>query len=100
LPFVMRYNLPVRKKELGAIARLLGEDTTGLEDSTAAELAIDSIERLRADIGIPLRLRDLGVQEGQLRLFAEKALGIKRIVRVNPRVPTLQDLEGILRAAL
>jgi alcohol dehydrogenase class IV len=100
LPFVMRYNLPIRKRELAAIARLLAEDTTGLDESTAAERAIRSIERLRADIGIPVRLRDLGVQEGQLRLFAEKALAIKRIVRVNPRVPTLEDLENILRAAL
>ena len=100
LPFVMRYNLPTRKNELATIACLLGENATGLDESTAAERAIQSIERLRADIGIPLRLRDLGVQESQLRPFAEKALGIKRIVRVNPRVPTLEDLENILRAAL
>jgi hypothetical protein len=29
-----------------------------------------------------------------------KALGIKRLVRVNPRTATKEDLEGILRAAL
>ena len=57
------------------------------------------MEQLRADIGIPPRLRDLGVKEEQLRPFAEKAFGIKRILRVNPRTATVDDLEGILRAA-
>jgi alcohol dehydrogenase len=99
LPFVMRYNLPYRKKEFAAIARLLGENVTGLDESAAVERAVTAVERLRADIGIPLRLRDLGVQESQLRSFAEKAIGIKRIVRVNPRVPTLDDLETILKTA-
>jgi alcohol dehydrogenase class IV len=57
------------------------------------------VERLRNDIGIPGRLRDLGVREEQLRPFAEKAFGIKRILRVNPRPVTVEDLEGILRSA-
>jgi alcohol dehydrogenase class IV len=59
-----------------------------------------AVERLRSAIGIPLRLRELGVKPEQLRPFAEKAFGIKRILRVNPRPVTLDDLEGILRNAL
>jgi alcohol dehydrogenase class IV len=100
LPFVMRFNLPARRKEFATIARLLGEDTTGFDEEQAAERAISSVERLRADIGIPRRLRDLGVQRPQLRVFAEKALSIKRILRVNPRPVTIDDLLGILEAAL
>ncbi len=45
------------------------------------------------------RLRDIGVREDQLPSFAEKALSIKRILRVNPRMPTRDDLLEILRAA-
>jgi alcohol dehydrogenase class IV len=99
LPYVMRYNAPARLTAFASLARLLGEDVTGLGDEQAAERAVAAVERLRADIGIPTRLRDLGVKENQLRPFAEKALGIKRILRVNPRTPTLEDLESILRAA-
>jgi alcohol dehydrogenase class IV len=99
LPYVMRFNLPARQAEFAMIARLLGEDVTGLDDRAAAERAVQVVERLRADIGIPLRLRDLGVQQNQLRPFAEKAFAIKRILRVNPRPVTVDDLEGILRAA-
>ena len=99
LPYVMRYKLPARLAAFASLAGLLGEDVTGLSDEQAAERADRRGGKLRADIGIPTRLRDLGVKENQLRPFAEKALGIKRILRVNPRTPTLEDLEGILRAA-
>jgi alcohol dehydrogenase class IV len=99
LPFVMRFNLPARQRELAAVARLLGEDVAGLDEGRAAERAVAAVQQLRRDIGIPRRLRDLGVAEGQLRPFAEKAFAVKRILRVNPRPVTADDLEGILRAA-
>jgi alcohol dehydrogenase class IV len=99
LPYVMRFNLPARRDRFAAIARLLGENVTGLTVDQAAERAVTAVERLRADIKIPLRLRDLGVTENQLASFAEKAFAIKRILRVNPRPVTVADLEGILRAA-
>lgn len=99
LPYVMRYNLPGREREFATIARWLGEDVTGLDDHAAAERAIQAVEKLRGDIGIPARLRDIGVQPSQLKLFAEKTLGIKRILRVNPRPVTLESLEEILQAA-
>src|SRR5206468_3355722 len=82
LPYVMRFNLPARRKEFATIARLLGEDVAGLNEQQAAEQAVAAAERLRNDIGVPRRLRDLGVTEAQLRPFAEKAFGIKRILRV------------------
>ncbi len=99
LPYVMRFNLPTRRKEFATIARWLGEDVAGLDEAQAAERAITAVERLQRDVGVPQRLRDLGVREEQLRPFAEKAFAIKRLMRVNPRPATAEDLEGILRAA-
>jgi alcohol dehydrogenase class IV len=99
LPFVMRFNLPARRREFATIARLLGEDVAGLDEQQAAERAITAVERLRADIGIPQRLRDLGVRAEHLRPFAEKAAGIKRILRVNPRTVTVDEVEAIYRSA-
>lgn len=99
LPYVMRFNLPERRKEFAAIARLLGEDVRNLDETAAAERGILAVEKLRNDIGIPKRLRELGVNESQLPAFAAKAFSIKRILRVNPRTVTLQDAEGILRSA-
>jgi alcohol dehydrogenase class IV len=99
LPFVMRYNLPLRKEAFAKIAALLGENLNGLSDDAAAERAIAAVERIRAAIGIPQRLRDLGVSREQLPLFAEKAFAIKRLMNTNPRQPTLSDLIDILQQA-
>src|SRR5262249_11032786 len=96
LPYVMRFNLPVRVERFARIAELLGEDTQSLCTAEAATRAIEAVERLRNDIGVPGRLRDLGVTQTQLRPFAEKAAGIKRVLRVNPRPATVDDLEAIL----
>jgi alcohol dehydrogenase class IV len=100
LPFVMRFNQPARIKEFARIARLLGQEVAGLTDNQAADRAISAVEKLRNDIGIPKRLSDLGVRQDQLRPFADKAFSIKRILRVNPRPMTVEDLEGILQSAL
>ena len=99
LPYVMRFNMPGREVEFASIATLLGRDTHGMAIQEAAEQAIRAVEEIRQAIGIPSRLRDLGVSETQLPVFAEKALGIRRILRVNPRQPTKEDLIGILKRA-
>lgn len=99
LPWVMRFNQPARLAEFAAIARLLGDDTSGLDAEAAAERGVAAVEKLRNDIGIPGRLRDLGVRREQLRPFAEKAFGLKRILRVNPRPVTTEEVEGIYEAA-
>src|SRR5205085_8004550 len=49
LPYVMRFNLPARRRELATVARLLGEDVTGLDEEAAAGRAVTAVERLRAD---------------------------------------------------
>ncbi|MCB9873192.1 MAG: iron-containing alcohol dehydrogenase [Planctomycetaceae bacterium] len=99
LPFVMRFNLPERKEKFAKIAELLG--VKGSPDiDTMAELAIESIEQLKRDIGIPERIRDIGGTEAHLPTFAEKAFAIKRLLWVNPREASLDDLHGILKSAL
>ncbi len=99
LPFVMRFNLPVRTKEIARIGSLLGVSAEGLSVEAAAERAIQEVERLKERIGIPLRLRELGATKEQLPQFAEKAFAIKRLREVNPREASQQDLLGILEAA-
>jgi alcohol dehydrogenase class IV len=89
LPHVMRYNRAGREAAFARVAALLGGTDAAAE-----------VDRLRADIGIPARLRDLGVTEAMLPGFAESAFGLKRLMRTNPRTPTADDIHGIFRAAL
>jgi alcohol dehydrogenase class IV len=99
LPYVMRFNLPERKTSFARIAQLLGENTDRLTEEMAAQRAISAVERIRREIGIPERIRDIGGREDQLPLFAEKAFAIKRLLWVNPRQASREDLLGILREA-
>ncbi len=99
LPYVMRYNLPARQREFARVAQLLGEDVSGQSEKEAALRAIGAIETLNRRIGIPARLSELGARKDQIPGFAQKALGIARLIRVNPRVPTQSDMEQLLTEA-
>jgi alcohol dehydrogenase len=114
LPYVMRFNLPKRLPEFVLIGRALGtEHFTGVDRvetplrtigqlnlEKIAETTIRAIEQLRVDIGIPSRLRDIGVKEEMLPGFASKAFAIKRLMRVNPRMPQNEnEILDIYRAA-
>ncbi len=99
LPYVMRFNLPARIPEFKRIAQLMGQDLSGLTDLAAAERAISAVERLRTEIGIPQRIRELGGTREQLPTFAQKSFAIKRLMLLNGRQPTEADLLGILQEA-
>jgi len=99
LPHIMRFNLPQRTAEFTRIAELLGEDTTGLAGPAAAELAVQAVEKLQRAIGIPLTIRDLGGKEEQLPEMAEKAFAVKRLLMLNPREPSYDDVLEIYRSA-
>jgi alcohol dehydrogenase class IV len=99
LPHVMRYNLSLRKREFARVAKLLGEEVSALPEDQAAERAVLAVEKLNRAIGIPSRLSELGVRREQIPGFAEKALSIARIVRVNPRVPQLSEVVQLLHDA-
>jgi alcohol dehydrogenase class IV len=84
---------------MARIARLLGEEVSELDEEHAAEMAITAVERLKQDIGIPERIRDIGGTEEQLPLFAERAYAIERLRWVNPRESSREDPLDILKSA-
>ncbi len=100
LPHVMRFNSEARPRQMARIATLLGEDVSGLSDCEAAERAVAAVDALNADIGIPARLSDVGLSREDLSELAERAFGVKRILRVNPRKVTLEGVTSILESAL
>jgi len=100
LPYVMRFTGPARPQQMARIAELLASGDPVQPDDSAVERAAAAVEKLNADIGIPLRLRDVGISEAQLPAMADKAFTVKRILRVSPRSVAHEDLTAILRAAL
>jgi alcohol dehydrogenase class IV len=99
LPYVMRYNLISSMSRFGQIAGALGVQVAGMAVRPAAEMAIDSVERLCRDIGIVSRMRDLGVPEGAIDPMAEAAMQVTRLLGNNPRVMTLEATREIYRQA-
>jgi alcohol dehydrogenase class IV len=99
LPYVMEYNIPGCPHRLATVARLLGERVEGLPVWAAAERAVEAVQRLKADVGIPMRLQDLGVEESELRSLAKSTSQITRLVQANPRPLDVDSLEEILRRA-
>ena len=99
LPYVMDFNKSARLETMARLAEVMGLPVAGHTVEAAADAAIQTVRELRRQIGIPDRLREIGVRESQLNGFAQAAFEIKRMLRVNPRQATVEDLEEILRAA-
>lgn len=99
LPHVMRFNLPDCMPQLADIANWLSPSFKKSSTEDAANQAIEAVIEIQEKIGIRPRLRDLGLQADQIPSVAQKAFQIKRLMDVNPRRPTEQDLIAILQAA-
>lgn len=98
LPHVMRFNLSHVQEELAQIARALGEKIDSLSTTRAAEQACASIARLASEIGLPGRLRDVGVKEEQIPRMAQNAMS-DWCHPFNPRPCSLTDMVTLYRAA-
>jgi len=99
LPYVMEYDIPACPERLATVARLLGEEVSGLSAWDAAQLAVDAVHRLKEGIGIPMRLQELGVEELDLRPMAEATAQIVRLLQANPRPLDVDALEELLHDA-
>jgi alcohol dehydrogenase len=98
LPHVMRFNLVSAVERYRDIADAMGEIVTGHSPRRGAELAVEAVERLSADIGVPT-LRQLGIPEDAIDALAADGMTNTRQILPNPRAVTHADLVGILREA-
>ncbi|ADG81722.1 iron-containing alcohol dehydrogenase [Thermincola potens] len=99
LPHVERFNLIAAPERFAHIAEAMGENISGLSVRDAADVAIEAIEILAEDIGIPAGLTELGVKEDDLALMAENAMKDATSF-TNPRKATLEDIIQIYKNAL
>ncbi|OUN00942.1 MAG: alcohol dehydrogenase [Paenibacillaceae bacterium ZCTH02-B3] len=100
LPYVMAYNASVQPEKMRTVARLFGVNPAGLSGKEFALSAARAVFRLLAEIGLPTRLGQIGIEAKHIPEIAEKTLGIGRLVRNNPRTPNREDLEKLLNQAL
>lgn len=75
LPHVMRFNAPSTGEKYRDIAHALGvKEAYSKPLNEARELAIEAVFTLNRDIGIPTRLRDVGMKEEDAAALAASAM--------------------------
>ena len=99
LPHVMEYNLPSNLPRFARLARALGGRVDGLSDLEAADLGVNLLRRLLADLGIPRHLRELGVSPEAIPAMAGDAAAEKRI-KNNPRQVTEKEIVALFERAM
>ncbi len=98
LPAVAEWNRPACTPRLARVALAMGEPAGASEEGLALR-AVDRIRALAREVGVPARLRDAGVREGDLPLVGRKAFEDASHA-TNPRPCSEADLAALARAAL
>lgn len=91
MPYVMTWNAPLMRDELGRIAQAAGLD--------GPDEVIPALVSLFARIGIPGTLRDLGLEEERIDWVAEQSSGITRLIQNNPRPLNPKEMRNLVAAA-
>ena len=100
LPYVMEFNSSICFEKYATAARLLGENTDGLNHDAAARLARDAVVSLARDVGIPRSFRDIGVPVSAVELVPDLCLESQaRILAFNPRPMKRDEAVRILLQA-
>lgn len=100
LPYVMEFNLPVSEGKYAKIAHLMGENVECLSLQCKARKAIDAAVQLSKDVGMPQRMRDVGIKKEDIPGFVENVLEFQpHVIEVNARRAENKDLTKIFEAA-
>ena len=94
LPIVMEFNKEYTGEKFKAIAEAFGVDTTGMDQATYRQAAIDAVQQLSVDVGIPTKLEKL--KEEDLPFLCESAAA-DACAPGNPRQATIADFEAMFR---
>jgi alcohol dehydrogenase class IV len=101
LPPVIEFNAVASEEvanQFSGAAELLGVDARGGGEQVGRALA-DHVRELRARLGLPGRLSEVGVPEQGIPQLAEDAMG-EGSTLVNPREPTADDFVELFHRAL
>ncbi len=94
LPIVMDFNKEATGVKYKAIAEAFGVDTEGMDQETYRKAAIDAVQQLSVDVGIPTKLEKL--REEDLPFLCQSAAA-DACAPGNPRPASLEDFEAMFR---
>ncbi|MBC7252750.1 MAG: iron-containing alcohol dehydrogenase [Actinobacteria bacterium] len=85
LPYVMKYNMDECPDRYAFVAEAMGVKEKGMSDEEAAEAAINAVWELTKRMGVPQKLREVGVTEDVLPQAADMSLSDGSLV-YNPKM--------------
>lgn len=99
LPTVMEFNRAATAQRQAQVAKAAGVDIAGMPDEQAAAIACEAIRDLIKGLGLPHRLRDVGVKREDFAALADDTLK-DPIVKTNPTpVTSVAQVLGLLEKA-
>ncbi|AMG02206.1 L-threonine dehydrogenase [Vibrio mimicus] len=99
LPHVQRYNAQVCPERLRDVAKAMGVNVSAMTAEQGAAAAIEAIQQLSKDVGIPAGLRELGAQEQDIPTLADNALK-DACGFTNPKQATHAEISAIFAEAM
>ena len=95
LTAVLKFNAPATGEKYREIARVMGvPNVDGMDQETYRQAAIDVIQKLADDVGIPKSLSEAGVKREDIPFLAESAFN-DACTPGNPRDASLEEIIGI-----
>ena len=95
LTAVLKFNAPATGEKYREIARVMGvPHVDTMDESTYRQAAIDVIQKLADDVGIPKSLSEAGVKREDIPFLAESAFN-DACTPGNPRDVSLEEIIGI-----
>lgn len=98
LPTVAEFNLIANPARYAQVGTILGVNANGRSEIEHARAAVDALRDLCRDLGIPQRLREVGVTEASLEELARRSFAAD-YNRWNPRHTSEQDFKELFRLA-
>ena len=95
LTAVLKFNAPATGEKYREIARVMDvPNVDAMDEATYRQAAIDVIQKLADDVGIPKSLSEAGVKREDIPFLAESAFN-DACTPGNPRDVSLEDIIGI-----
>ena len=95
LTAVLKFNAPATGEKYREIARVMGvPNVDAMDEATYRQAAIDVIQKLADDVGIPKSLSEAGVKREDIPFLADSAFN-DACTPGNPRDTSLEEIIGI-----
>ncbi|MEM4461859.1 MAG: iron-containing alcohol dehydrogenase [Candidatus Bathyarchaeia archaeon] len=96
LPYAFKYNSMNISWKIPSIAKSLDINVEGKSIEELSEAIVDKLFKLAETVGIPTKLRQLGIDRDAVPIMASKLLSLERLLKRNPRTVTIYEALEII----